>query len=622
MTVLAFGTGFWLGSEMSWARRGKYYEIPGSLYPFDIRHDPGNRAYLDCTGNGLIRVRVHTQPQLVEGVVVLGLDGEPLEVVGRSRRFTHWEAVFDPPHGNVLEYSLAFRDSAGAPVYFGRPGVSGAIEGWEPSFQVRLDDLTPIDVPDWAKGAIVYQIFPERFADGEPSLTPEPRADWGTAPHRLDFQGGDLVGVTDRIDYLAGLGVDTIYLNPIFTSPSTHKYDASDFYSVDPAFGGDDALRRLVEGAHQRDIRIILDVAFDHCHPSFAPFQDLLANGRDSEFAAWFTVTDWPPRVVVRDEPARAYYPPDYYDSMKSKLIEVGVPIEERTDDGPPVEPTYRAWYGVPTMPQLDLEDPGARAYFLDVATYWIREFDIDGWRMDVAREPSHDFWRAARLAIRAAKGDAFLLAEIWGDTSDWLQGDQFDATMNYTFRDLCVGYFADRKLDTDEMVDGIHAMLAMYARPVTDVSHNLLSSHDVERFLHMADGNVDALRLATFFQLTFPGAPGIYYGDEVALGGGKDPDNRGAFPWERVETGHVLLDEIRKLTALRREYPATKLGVFREVDRFEEGFAFTREHDGQRILVVINNSDRALAYEVPSGAVVLFGESPLPAMSGLVAKL
>ncbi|NNC91560.1 MAG: glycoside hydrolase family 13 protein, partial [Acidimicrobiia bacterium] len=441
----------------------------------------------------------------------------------------------------------------------------------------------------------------------------------GSPPHRLEFQGGDLFGLTDRIAYLAGLGIDAIYLNPIFTSPSNHKYDASGFYSVDPAFGGDDALRRLVETAHQRDIRIILDVAFDHCHPTFEPFRDLLAKGRNSEFADWFTVSDWPPRVIVRDELAREYYPVDYYDSMKQGLIDDGIAIEERTDEGPPVEPTYRAWHGVPTMPQLDLESPGARAYFLDVATYWIREFDIDGWRMDVAREPSHEFWRAARTAVRAAKSDTYLLAEIWGDTSPWLQGDQFDATMNYTFRDLCVGYFAERTLDTDATMDGIHAMLAMYAQPVTDVSHNLLGSHDVERFLHMADGNLDALRLATFLQLTFPGAPGLYYGDEVGISGGKDPENRGAFPWEVAEGGHQLIDQVRELTALRRRHPALRLGVFREAERFDEGFAFTR---GEEVLVVINNGDGELEYELPSGATVLFGESPLPPMSGLVAKL
>jgi glycosidase len=273
-------------------------------------------------------------------------------------------------------------------------------------------------------------------------------------------------------------------------------------------------------------------------------------------------------------------------------------------------------------MPQLDLEDPGARAYFLDVATYWIREFDIDGWRMDVAREPSHDFWRAVRTAVRAVKPDVYLLAEIWGNTSDWLQGDQFDATMNYTFRDLCVGYFAERQFGTDAMVDGIHAMLAMYAQPVTDVSHNLISSHDVERFLHMADGNVEALTLATFFQLTMPGAPGLYYGDEVAVGGGKDPDNRGAFPWERVEDS-LLIDLIKELTRLRKQHPALRLGVFREVARFEHGFAFTRSHDAEVILVIINNrDDEALDYPLPTSATVLSGQSPLPPMSGLIATL
>lgn len=604
------------------ARRGKYYGIPGSLYPFDVRHDPANRAFLDRMPDGRLRVRCHTQPELVEGAVVIGDDGVPFVVRGRGRRFTYWEAVLLPSSARPLHYSLAFRDRDGAPVYWGPSGVAGAIEGQDAHFAIDPAALTPIDVPEWAKGAVIYQVFPERFVNGDPSLTPERRAEWGSPPHPLDFQGGDLIGITDRLDYLAHLGVDAVYLNPIFTSPSTHKYDTSDFHTVDPAFGGDDALRDLVKAAHQRDIRVILDVAFDHCHPTFPPFQDLIANGREADHAGWFTVYDWPLRVLVRDRAARDYYPAGYYDALKADLVRAGLSIEERTDHGPPVEPTYRAWYGVPTMPQINLDHPAARDYFLDIAGYWMREFEIDGWRMDVAREPSHDFWREARLAIRAVNPDAYLLAEIWGDTSDWLQGDQFDATMNYTFRDLCVGYFATGTLDTNAMVDGIHAMLAMYPQPVTDVSHNLIGSHDVERFVHLAEGNVDALRLATFLQLTMPGAPGLYYGDEVGLSGGRDPHNRAAFPWDESLWTPGLIDHIRELTSLRRQYPALRLGEFREHARLGDGFAFRRELEGAKILVVVNNGAADLNFVLPAGATVLVGDTPLPAMSGLIAEL
>ncbi|MBT8193348.1 MAG: glycoside hydrolase family 13 protein [Acidimicrobiia bacterium] len=607
---------------MNWTRRTKYFEIPGSLYPFDVRHDPTDVRFVEREADGRLRIRVHTEPALRDGVLVIDGDGTPLEAVGRTARFTYWEAFLEAGTTGVLEYTLAFKDTDGAPVYVGRPGVAGGIEGWEAGFRIDLAGQRAIETPSWARGAVIYQIFPDRFADGDPALTPPDSAPWGTRPHWQEFQGGDLPGVTDRLDYLERLGVEAIYLNPIFTSPSTHKYDASDYYSVDPSFGGDDALRDLVAAAHERDIRIILDVAFDHAHPRFAPFQDLLTNGPASEFASWFTVHDWPPRVVVREQAAREYYPPGYFDVMMETLRTSGLTIEEGVGEGPPVEPTYRAWYGVPTMPQLDLEDPGARAYFLDVATYWIREFDIDGWRMDVAREPSHDFWRAVRTAVRAERSDIYLLAEIWGDTSSWLQGDQFDATMNYTFRDLCVGYFAERRFDTDATLDGIHAMLAMYADAVLQVSHNLFSSHDVERFLHMANENVEALRLATFLQLTIPGAPGIYYGDEVAVGGGRDPLNRAAFPWERVDEGHDLTELLTSLTALRRRHPALRHGRFGEAARFDEGFAFTRELDDERILVVLNNSTRPLDYDVPDGATVLFGEAPLPPMTGLVAQL
>ena len=606
---------------MSWTRRTKYFEVPGSLYPYEVRHHPTDRAFLERERDGRLRIRVQTQPELVEAVVVIDTEGTPLEAVGRSSRFTYWQGLLEAPPSGTLEYTLAFRDTTGVPLYISHHGVAGAIEGWEPRFSVDLGSLTPIDTPDWVRGAVIYQIFPDRFAEGDPTLTPEPRADWGSTPRYRVFQGGDLVGIVDRLDYLADLGVDALYLNPIFTSPSTHKYDAADFFSVDPALGGDDALRELVAEAHRRSIRIVLDVAFDHAHPSFEPFQDVLTNGPDSEYADWFTVYDWPPRVLVNEAAAARHYPTEYFEAMKKTLRTHGLALATRPD-GPPVEPTYRAWNGVPTMPQLDLENPETRAYVLDAATYWISEFDIDGWRMDVAREPSHGFWRDVRQAVRAVKPDTYLLAEIWGDTSAWLQGDQFDATMNYTFRDLCVGYFADRSFNTDVMVDGIHAMLAMYANAVTEVGHNLLGSHDVERFLHLADGSVEALGLATLFQLTMPGVPGIYYGDEVALGGGKDPDNRAAFPWERVQEGHQLIDLVKALTTLRRAHPALQLGSFRETARFEGGFAFVRRHEDEQVLVVINNRQTEVEYELAEGTEVLFGEVPLPPMTGLVARL
>jgi glycosidase len=276
--------------------------------------------------------------------------------------------------------------------------------------------------------------------------------------------------------------------------------------------------------------------------------------------------------------------------------------VIEKTDAGPLVETTYEAWYGVVSMPKINLSNPETRAYFLDVARYWLREFDIDGWRMDVARHVVPDFWPDFRRATKSVKPDCYLLAEIWGDASAWLQGDMFDATMNYFFRDLCAEYFARDAMSTSDFLDGVARMLAMYAPQVMAVTHNLFSSHDTERFLHMAGGEARRLRLATLFQLTVPGAPGIYYGDEIGMTGGFDPDCRRAFPWDRPETwDHETLEMVRALTRLRKEHPALRHGEWRPV--WSEGyvFAFVREAPaGERVLVAINRGETTMAVKTP----------------------
>ena len=549
---------------------------------------------------------------------------------GPLGRFQHWEAVIRPATSR-LSYSFALRTRTGLPVYLAATGTTGAVEGPHGPWRLDLEQLAPIDTPGWAAGAVIYQIFPDRFAA---SRRREGTVEWGTEPHWLEFQGGDLDGITGRLDYLTDLGIDALYLNPINASPSTHRYDAVDFYHVDPGLGGDEALRRLVAAAHDRRIRIVLDVAFEHANPGFFAFQDLLAHGRASEYAGWFTVYDYPVRILHRPGKRHGFRSPGYLEWLMTAAGADGIPVEEVAGEGPAVEPTYKAWYEVPNMPSINLADPGARRYFLDVAAHWVREFDIDGWRMDVAREVERSFWVDCRRVVREVKPDVYLLAEIWGDTSAWLQGDAFDATMNYTFRDLCVGYFASEDLEQDAFLDGLERMLAMYAGAVTHLNQNLLSSHDVERFLHMAGEDRDRLALATVFQLTFPGAPGVYYGDEVGVAGGKDPDNRRAFPWEEQETwDRRQLDLTRSLIGLRHQFAAIRTGGYRLVWSGGAGFAFERSAGHQRVVVLVNRSMHALEASIPVPAAaprILWGDATVrgggllsvrdvPPMSGVV---
>ena len=252
-------------------------------------------------------------------------------------------------------------------------------------------------------------------------------------------------------------------------------------------------------------------------------------------------------------------------------------------------------------MPRINLANSEARRYFLDVATHWITEYGIDGWRMDVARYVDDDFWVDFRSAVKSAHPDAYLMAEIMGDASQWLQGDQFDATMNYTFRDLCLDYFATGRSSTDDFVDGFTRMLAMYAPQVTHVNQNLLSSHDTERLLHVAHDDPIRARLATAFQLLAPGAPGLYYGDEIGMTGGKQPASRGSFPWHDDEAwNRNLLDSVTALTWLRRRYPALRYGDMQFVWHSIDAFAFTRTFEDERLLVIVNRGGALGAFDVP----------------------
>ncbi len=554
---------------MDWKEIKWFGEQVGHLYPYDLRHDAGDAACVSRLTDGRVRLRLKTEPIFTEAVLVYNdgvVHGEPMRLWAEDRRSRWWEVVIRP-HRAQLTYSFALRTTDRRIVYFAKSGVDHAVEPYD-RWTLDLDATPPIETPEWAHGAVIYQIFPERFANGDPANDPPGVVPWGLPPKWLEYQGGDLDGITQHLDYLCGLGVDALYLTPIFTSSSNHKYDASDFYHVDPAFGGDDALRALVAGLHARAMRLILDASFNHCHPGFFAFQDLIRNGPDSIYRDWFTVYDFPIRVTFRPHNAPVWASGerrDEYLRWVRSLEAAGLPVVERTDDGPTVETSYEAWYGVVNMPKINLSNPETRAYFLDVARYWLREFDIDGWRMDVARHVTPDFWPEFRRATKSVKPDCYLLAEIWGDASPWLQGDMFDATMNYTFRDLCLDYFARDALTTADFLDGVTRMQAMYAPPVTAVSHNLFSSHDTERFLRMAGEDPRRLRLATLFQLSIPGAPGIYYGDEIGMTGGFDPDCRRAFPWDTPETwDRETLEMARALTRLRKAHPALRYGEWR----------------------------------------------------------
>lgn len=573
------------------------YGHPGDVTPWDIRFDPNNRAHLESTGPQ-VTFRVWAEPELTGALLVVRWDQEvtafPMERVSKGRRFNFWEVTAPP---RPFEYSFAFRTSTGRPVYRVPAGVSNAVERLD---RWTLDPHQPLfETPKWAAGALIYQIFPDRFSNGNPEINPSDVRPWDASPTSRGFWGGDLVGITNRLDYLADLGVDLLYLNPVFTSPSNHRYDTVDYYQVDPRLGTNDDLWSLTAAAHRLGMRVMLDASFNHVHPRFFAFQDLIANGPESEYADWFVVNDWPPRIRHRPQAASDWA----HEWLPVWQEETGLGVDVAHDDGPAVEPTYDAWYGVANMPRVNLANKAARIYMLDVAKHWLTQFDIDGWRMDVTRYVDPDFWNDFRTVTKTAKSDVLLLSEVMGDASQWLQGDRFDATMNYTFRDIALGFFARSDTSGSEALDRIGTMIAQYAHAATVCGQNLLGSHDTPRFMTETNEEQWRVQLAMVCQMTLPGAPSIYYGDEVGLTGDDDPGCRSTFPWESDPTSHSLYQTIQSLAQLRRRDAALTRGSWHPAESGPDLISYERRHrDDQllrdegvfrenRLLIVINRS-------------------------------
>jgi neopullulanase len=381
--------------------------------------------------------------------------------------------------------------------------------------------------------------------------------------------------VVEHLDYLQDLGATAIYFTPIFQSASNHRYHTHDYEKVDPMLGGNAALRRLVDAAHARGIRVVLDGVFNHASRGFFQFHDIMENGPDSAYLDWFHVTKFPLNAYHHGE-----------------------------------KPNYGAWWNLPALPKFHTGSPDVREFLWGIGRKWI-DFGVDGWRLDVPNEIDDDsFWREFRLRVKDGSPDAYIVGEVWGDAPRWLQGDMWDAIMNYQFTRACIAFFIGSEVDEDELRrtvlcpagesgapafrKAIERLMGLYSAPVTAVMLNLLSSHDLARFLTLAQGDRSALRLATTFQMTYPGAPSIYYGDEIGMQGGHDPANRGAFPWHRSDTwDNDLLQEFRRLTALRHSSAALRRGSFQILAATGNLFAHARQLGEETVIVVLNTARR-----------------------------
>ena len=499
-----------------------FFEGDVHLGHYDFRFDFNDKKHFSISQDGTGRFRVHTEKNISKLWLLLeDEDFRPVELrkYAETDRFVFWGVQVEF-RANVAKFSFAATTEDNLNLYLGTSGIANFIS---PSEKWIYDSsiYQRHSIPDWVYGSVMYQVFPERFANGRSEINPENTVEWGSVPTRLDFQGGDLYGVIDKLDHIESLGVNILYLNPIFLSGSTHKYDSWDHFKVDPTLGGDDGLRDLISNCHDRNIKVILDCSLNHVHPRHFAFQDIVKNGENSEYKNWFTIFDYPVRLIHRPHLYANTYKvgwdgneEEYKRYLEKTFDETKVPVEVRDDDGPIVEPSYKAWWGVPDMPKVNFESKEARQWALDVTKHWIENFDIDGWRMDVAKELDFSFWKEFRDIAHKANKDTLLISEIFGDTSQWLQGDRFDGTMNYSFREAMTDYFATKRINNKEFADSLANLYSMYSFEALSSCQNLLSSHDVKRFLNRCGNEEDGILGAIFLQATFQGIAGIYYGD------------------------------------------------------------------------------------------------------------
>ena len=443
-------------------------------------------------------------------------------------------------------------------------------------------------VPAWAEQTVWYQIFPARFCRGTSDTAPATLKKWAAPNEKVengDVFGGNLQGIIDKLDYLSSLGISGIYLTPVNTSPSQHKYDTTDYLTIDPSFGTNEKMRELVEKAHAHSIKVMLDGVFNHSGRDFFAWQDVLTYREKSQFASWFLINDF------------------HFDSAAHSCGQ-----KSNAEQG-----KFYTFAFVDGMPKLNTNNPLVREYLISVCERWITDYNIDGIRLDVANEVSHAFCKELRTRLKAIKPDFYLLGEIWHNALPWLRGDEFDSVMNYPLLNAIMEFCTDVRTSAKQFEFSVNRCYSMYYRQVNRVLFNQTDSHDTVRIVTRC-GSKKRAALALALCFCMPGSPCLYYGTEVFLEGGGDPDNRRCMPWQKIESGLYDSDiaVIKALIQLRKTYtalhstdmrfiyeaPSAAMGRLLHIER--------RSDDGECLRLIVNASQTAQNVAVLKNAQIL----------------
>ena len=508
-----------------------------------IYHRPESEyAYLYKEGQ--LHIRIRTKKNDVQQIILHY--GDPfifiedkyeakkeMTKVTSDALFDYWKVTVSVDFARI-QYLFELLDKEGQGVFY---GDKGCVEHTQENLDAEgngfklpyIHEIDGCQVPSWVSNTIWYQIFPERFANGNPNLT------------------------------LKDLGITGLYLCPIFEATTNHKYDTTDYFEIDRHFGDKEVFRNLVDEAHKRGIKIMLDAVFNHIGDQSAQWQDVLRNGENSPYKDWFHIQEFP---VTEDK-------------LKN-----------------PRELPYHTFAFASYMPKLNTANPEVKKFLLSVATYWIENFDIDAWRLDVANEIDHQFWRDFRKAVLAKKPDLYILGEIWHTSQPWLQGDEFHAVMNYPLSESIKDYFLRQRKKTGQFISEINSQSMYYKQQIAEVMFNLLDSHDTERILTTANGNIQHVKAALAFLYLQKGTPCIYYGTELALKGGPDPDCRRVMPWDRVSEDNDMLNFMKQLIKIRKEISSLiQYGTYKLEEVKPDILSLKWIYEGKEVQAIFNQS-------------------------------
>lgn len=482
---------------------------------------------------------------------------KPMRIVAQTEIFTYYEVELSI-YRNRYRYYFELKDKENNICIYTERGVLGVdysnidVAAFQFPY-ISDDDLYKEE--KWLQESIVYQIFPDRFFNGNPDINPDYIKDWGKGKvGRHSMYGGDIRGIIQKLDYLKELGIDLIYLTPIFKSSTNHKYNTADYFEIDPTFGTLEDAKELVLTCHEKGIRIVFDAVFNHSGSDFFAFKDLLANQENSKYVDWYFIDSLP------------------VDIKKCNY--------------------YTFANGCSNMPKLNTSNKEVREYLLSVAKYWVKEINIDGWRLDVCDEVSHEFWREFRKEVKSVKSDAIIVGEIMHEANSFLKGDQLDSIMNYPFKNATIDFFGKHNISALEYLDILSANRMLYMNSITKQMWNLVGSHDTKRIINECNNNIGRMKLAITMQFTYVGVPYIYYGDEVGITGEDDPDNRKCMIWDEKKQNKELLNFYKTLISIRKNNKSLIYGDFDIVYCKDEVIGFTREYGDDRVLVILNNSE------------------------------